>query len=404
MPTDATATAAKPASPRGTAGSFRLLTARLRRPPPPLTQPVAAGPAPSRSPAPVPAPEAPPHGPGEAAAALLDIIWGAVGLPPHERSMAGDTLLLLLPDLPVRELASLAERIAAMDRPPPLIVSRLLLDPRPEVGGVVLERTAQLDTADLLAACAEADRERLLLLARRRHVPPAVTEQLVRAGDLPCHMALLRNPGAEMSFHAFRRLSQLAGEHPGLQAPLALRADLPLAVALDLFWRLPPELRRVVIARFLSDSVTLSRILSIALVTAGIAAEGAAVPAAVEDGLAPLLAGQPAEAARRLARLTGVNTATVERIFSDQEGEALVVLLKALGLGRARADEALDRVRAATGLLRSERPPEELKAVFDALSFTNARVLLTYWDWNVQKLGPYAPADGLALVEAAPVA
>lgn len=403
MPTDATVTAAEPAPPRGTAVSFRMLTARLKRlHPPPPPQPVVERVAPR--PAAPPTPTAPPPGPGEAAAVLLDIIWGAVDLPPQERSMASDTLLLLLPQLSARELASLAERIAVMDRPPPLIISRLVHDPRPEVGGVVLERTAQLDTADLLAACADGDRERLRLLARRRHVPPAVTEQLVRAGDLLCQMALLRNPGAEISFHAFLRLSQIAGEHPGLQAPLALRTDLPLAVALDLFWRLPPELRRVITARFLSDSVTLNRILSIALGAGDISAEGAAAPAAVEDGLAPLLAGQPEEAARRLARLTGVSAATVERIFSDQEGEALVVLLKALGLGRARADEALDRIRAATGLLRSERPQAELKAVFDALSFTKARVLLTYWDWNVRKLGPYAPAAGMALVEPAPVA
>lgn len=403
MPTDATATAAEPAPPRGTAGSFRLLTARLkRRPPSPPPQPVAEGVSPR--PAAAPVPPALPPGPGEAAAVLLDIIWGAVDLPPQERSMASDTLLLLLPQLSARELASLAERIAMMDRPPPLIISRLVHDPRPEIGGVVLERTAQLDTPDLLAACADGDRERLRLLARRRHVPPAVTDQLVRADDLLCHMALLRNPGAEISFHAFLRLSQLAGEHPGLQAPLALRTDLPLAVALDLFWRLPPELRRVIVARFLSDSVTLNRILSIALGAGDISTEAAAAPAAVEDGLAPLLAGQPEEAARRLARLTGVSAATVERILSDREGEALVVLLKALGLGRARADEALDRIRAATGLLRNERPQEELKAVFDALSFTKARVLLTYWDWSVRKLGPYAPAAGQALVEPAPLA
>lgn len=392
MPIDAPMPAADPAPPRGTAGSFRLLTARLKRLAPSEPPASAAEPLPAPPPAAIPVP---PPEPGEAVAALLDIIWGAVGTPPQERSMAGDVLLMLLPRLSRRELATLAERVAALDQPPPLLVSRLVNDLRPEIGGLVLERIGQMDTADLLAAC-EADPEKMRLVARRRHVPPAVAERLVEAGDLLSLLALLRNPGAEIPFHAYLRLSQLAGEHPGLQAPLALRTDLPLAVALDLLWRLPPELRRFIIARFLTDSVTLGRILSLAHAGTGKQAS----PAEVEEALKPLLAGSTEEATRHLAEVAGVDPLTVERIFSDAQGEALVVLLKALGLGRSRFDMVLDQMRAATGLLREDRPPEELKAMFDGLSFTKARVLLNYWDWFTRKAGPYAPVAGPGLVEA----
>lgn len=391
MPLDAPTPAADTAPPSGTAGSFRLLTARLKRLiPADLPEPAVDVP-----PEPPAAVTVPPPEPGAAVEALLDIIWGAVGMPPQERSMAGDALLLLLPRLSRRELASLAERVAALDQPPPLLVSRLVNDPRPEIGGVVLERIGLMDTADLLAAC-EGDAEKLRLVARRRHVPPAVSDRLVEAGDLLSLLALLRNPGAEISFHAYLRLSQMAGEHPGLQAPLALRTDLPLAVALDLLWRLPPELRRIILARFLTDSVTLGRILSLAQASAG----RAAASADVERALAPLLAGEAEEAAHRLAAVAGIDPRTVARIFSDAQGEALVVLLKALGLGRARFDTVLHQMRTATGLLREDRPAEELKAVFDGLSFTKARVLLTYWDWFTRQAGPYTPAAGPGLVEA----
>lgn len=407
MPLDAPMPAAEPAPPHGTAESFRLLTARLRRrvsasPPSPPPQPAAADPPPPPPPAaPAPLPQ-----PGEAAAALLDILWGAVDLPPQERSMAGDTLLLLLPRLTAGDLATLAERISAMDQPPPLIVSRLVHDPRPEVGGVLLERLGPLDTSDLLAACDTGEPDRLRMIARRRRVPAAVTDRVVASGDLLSMLALLRNPAAEVSFHAFLRMARMAGEHPGLQAPLALRTDLPLAVAVELLWWLPPELRRVVIARFLSDSMTLGRILSIAHAAANrpLPADGVAPPAEVEAALGPLLAGRADEAARRLALLAGIDAATVERIFADEHGEALVVLLKALGLSRSRFDDALDQIRAATGLLRPDRPQVELKAVFDGLSFTKARVLLTYWDWFTRKAGPYAPAAAPGLVEPASLA
>lgn len=405
MPLDAPMTDRDPAPRRGTVDSFRLLTARLKRldmPPPP--------PVPMDEPPPLPAasvalPPAPPD-PGAAASALLDIVWGAVDLPPQERSMAGDTLLLLLPKLSIRDLGMLAERIAAMDQPPPLLLSRLVSDSRPEVGGVLLERSAHLDQSDMLAACRDGDHERLRLLARRRHVPAVLSDRLVDSGDLLCQLVLLRNPGADISFRSFLRLSQMAGEHPGLQVPLALRADLPLAVALDLLWRLPPELRRVVIARFLSDSVTLGRILAIGLAAGGtpLPPDGAAPLSEVEGALEALLAGRRPNSVARFASLAGITQDTVERIFADSDGEAMVVLLKALGLGRSRIDDALDRIRAGTGLIREGRMQEELKAMFDALSFTKARVLLTYWDWFTRRVGPYSELAEPGLVEAGPLA
>lgn len=405
MPLDAPMADRDAAPRRGTVDSFRLLTARLKRPDQTLPPPPVVTAEPQPPPAAVAPPPAPPD-PGEAAAALLDIIWGAVDLPPQERSMAGDMLLLLLPRLSGRDLGMLAERLVAMDQPPPLLISRLVHDLRPEVGGVVLERSTHLDQADLLAACRHGGHERLRLLARRRHVPAALADRLVDSGDLLCLLALLRNSGAEISFQSFLRLSQMAEEHPGLQVPLALRPDLPLAVALDLLWRLPPELRRVVVARFLSDSVTLGRILAIGLAAGGtpLPPEGAAPPGEVETALEALLAGRLPESANRFATLAGITEGTVERIFSDNHGEGLVVLLKALGLSRSRIDDALDRIRAGTDLIREGRVQEELKAMFDALSFTKARVLLTYWDWSTRRAGPYAQPPEPGLVEAAPLA
>ncbi|PZF77771.1 hypothetical protein DK847_04895 [Aestuariivirga litoralis] len=386
----------EPSPRRGTVQSFRLLTARLRRASP-GTMPEGPGEpeSPLAGPAPAPPPPAtppPPADAGDAAVALLDIMWGAVDLPPQERSLAGDTLLLLLPRLSHRSLVTLAERIAAMDSPPALLVSRLVRDPRPDVGGVVLERSAHVAEGDLLASChGGAGPERLRLLAKRRSVSSALADHIVASGDLLSLLALLRNPGAELSFQAFLGISRLAGEHPGLQAPLAMRTDLPLAVALDLFWRLPPELRRVITARFLSDSVTLGRILSIgtAATQAPALPEGPVSAADFDAALGPLFTGKRDLTVRRLAGLAGAEVETVERIFADAEGEALVVLLKALGLSRARFDEALDRIRTGTGLLREDRPQAELKAVFDALSFSKARVLLIYWDWFARRAGPY---------------
>lgn len=393
MPLDAPTTAGDPSGPRpprGTADAFRMLTARLKRPvPAPAPDaPREAAPGPS-----VPPPPPPPvaTSPGDAAGALLDIIWGALDLPPQERSLAGDTLLFLLPRLPARELTMLAERVAAMDAPPPLLLSRLARDPRPEIGGVVLERSPNLNDEDLIAAASGAAPDRLRLVARRRRVSTVLGDHLVQSGELLTLLALLRNPGADISLPSFLRLSVMAGEHPGLQAPLALRTDLPLAAALELFWQLPPELRRVILSRFLSDSVTLGRILSIAMAVDSPAGE-APPQTSLEAALAPLLAGDGAAATRRFAALAGIAEDTARRILADGDGEALVALFKALGMSRARLEQVLDHLRhPSDGMRKQERAVEDLKAVFDALSFNKARVLLIYWDWFTRKAGPYAP-------------
>ena len=74
----------------------------------------------------------------------------ATGLLPQERALAADTLLLLLPRMPVRQLVRLAERVAIMDNPPPLLVAKLIRDPRPEIMAPVLERSANICDRDMI--------------------------------------------------------------------------------------------------------------------------------------------------------------------------------------------------------------------------------------------------------------
>jgi hypothetical protein len=117
---------------------------------------------------------------------------------------------------------------------------------------------------------------------------------------------------------------------------------------------------------------------------------GEALDVAFEMALEAGAAQRKEEAALRFAELAGVAEATAQRILGDPYGEPVAVLFKALGLSRGRFVEAMDRLRSGGG------PPEwrdsgELQAVFDALSFNKARMLLGYWDWFSWKTGPYAP-------------
>ena len=102
--------------------------------------------------------------------------------------------------------------------------------------------------------------------------------------------------------------------------------------------------------------------------------------------------GKLEEASQRLADIANLAGETALRILSDRDGEPVTVILKALGFQRAKFAEAMERLKHADcELLREDRNIAELESIFDTLSFNKARILLTYWDWFVQKAGPYAP-------------
>jgi uncharacterized protein (DUF2336 family) len=336
---------------------------------------------------------------GEVALSLLEMMsGGSATSQPQERALAADTLLRLVPKIPVRQLLAIAERVAMMEAPPPLLVAKLIRDPRPEIAAPLLERCAHISDHDLMLAATEGDVHKQRMLARRRVLSPVLSDQLIARGDGSVLLTLVRNPGATLNHEAFYRLAEHAFEHEALLAPLTTRADLPAPVAFELFWHVPQELRRFIFSRFLTDSENLNRILKITMATQ-LSGEGAAgtemkFPSreAVDDAMSEFLRGALDTAAQRLGELATVAPETALRILSDREGEPLAVLMKALGYPRTRFGEALDQLqKGEVQAIRPDRKLEELQGIFDTLSFNKARILLTYWDWFICKSGPYAP-------------
>jgi uncharacterized protein (DUF2336 family) len=333
---------------------------------------------------------------GDAALRILDLMISGQGLLPQERALAADALLLLLPSMAGPQLVRLAERVASMDAPPALVAEMLIRDPRAEVMAPVLERSAQLCDRNIMAAVPLDDIEKLRIVARRRVHSPVLSEYLVTSGEPSVILALLRNPGSQLAPHVFSKIAACAAENPALLPPLVNRPELPVAVAFELYWCLPSELRRLMLSRFLTDSTTLGRILRIAVAQdeglpagglredRGVAGEGldAAIAAAAE--------GRSDEACRLLAELSGLAEGSVRRIFDDPHGEALVVLFKVLEVNRTRFLSAIQKLRAA-GVLPENPGDHRLQTVFESMSFTKARILVTYWDWFTREIGPYAP-------------
>lgn len=321
-----------------------------------------------------PLPEAPEA--GERAHALLDIMAiPTAGSLPQERALANDTLLRLIPRMPLKSLRHLAERVCLMEVPSQMLVRRLINDPRIEVSGPLLENAMTVDDSDLIAVCSSGNPAKLKLMARRRLISPALSEALIQSNDVETLLNLVRNQGASFSIEAMWRLTRFAAAHPVLQAPLVTRQDTPSPIAFQLFWRLPSELRRYVLSRFLTDSETISKILIMNAENEGMERKFADLSL-----LSKLETASAEEQGAIYAELVHVSKEAGARIAEDQGGEALTVALKAAGLTRAQFAGVVDKRQDA----------EALKAIFDTLSFNKARVLLTYWDWAARRTGPYA--------------
>jgi len=315
-------------------------------------------------------------GAGEQAHALLDIMaMPTSGSLPQERALANDTLLRLIPRMPLKSLRRLASRTCMMEAPSEMLVRRLINDPRIEVSGPLLENAMSVHDSDLIAVANTRNPASLKLIARRRLISPALSAALIQSNHVETLLNLVRNQGASFSIESMWRLSYFAADHPMLQAPLVTRQDTPPPIAFQLFWHLPSELRRYVLSRFLTDSETITRIL-----TMNMEAQGTDQKYADLSLLSKLEHASPQEAGQIFSRLIHVSEATGARIADDAGGEALTVALKAAGLTRAKFAGIIDKHPDAAAL----------KAMFETLSFNKARVLLTYWDWAVMGTGPYA--------------
>ena len=342
--------------------------------------------------------EEPDEDSGELARSLLDMMLSGpkAGLP-QERALAADALLKLIPKVPTKALVTISERVSLMEQPPHLLIARLINDPRIEISGPLLEQCNHISDQVLGKVIAGGLVSLQRLIARRRHLSSAMTDMLIEFDDASVLLTLVRNSGATFSDPAFNKLVDHASRHEAILAPLSTRGDLPAHVAFELFWLVPAQLRRYLLSRFLTDSETLTKILKITKVMQNGATEGEtsdfANKADVDQFMQALVNGQREEAESKLAAIAGITPACATRIVGDRQGEPLAIIFKAVGLNRAQFEDCMTRLQSAEiGIVDENRQILELLSIFNSMSFNKARILLTYWDWAVQKHGPYASA------------
>jgi uncharacterized protein (DUF2336 family) len=167
----------------------------------------------------------------------------------HERQLAADILRRLSKDVEMSIRTGLAERLAGEPEAPHELII-LLADDKIEVARPILARSPVLSDRDLERLVANGSQAHQIAIAERPNIGETVTAALSRAACELAVIALLRNRTARIAPLTFTELGEQARQTPGLQGPLAERADLPPELVQSMFEWVSGALKTALSARY----------------------------------------------------------------------------------------------------------------------------------------------------------
>jgi uncharacterized protein (DUF2336 family) len=145
-------------------------------------------------------------------------------------------------------LIQLSDALSIIDRAPVRTVRNLALHEQPEVAAPVLRSSVCLTEADLLEVVKSRSQKHLLAICDRKILNEALTDALMRFGDVNVSNALARNTGARFSECGYATLVGRAEKDEGLAEKLGVRLDIPGSLLRELIGKVADVVR----ARFLT--------------------------------------------------------------------------------------------------------------------------------------------------------
>ena len=160
-----------------------------------------------------------------------------------------DSVLVRLIDrADARTLAHLSEILSTVELAPRETTRKLALHNDPLVAAPVLRNSSRLSEKDLLEIAKTYSQQHLLAISGRKILSEALTDLLMRLGDVNVSNALAKNAGAKFSECGYATLVGRAERDESLTEKLGLRLDLPA----NLLRELLAKATDIVRARFLT--------------------------------------------------------------------------------------------------------------------------------------------------------
>ena len=145
-------------------------------------------------------------------------------------------------------LVELSEALSTIEKAPRQTVRGLAFHDDPQVATPVLQKSGGLAEKDLLEIVASRRQQHLLAICDRKDLSEALTDALMRFGDVNVSNALARNAGARFSECGYATLVGRAERDEGLAVKVGLRLDLPGSLLRELL----SKVADVVQAKFLT--------------------------------------------------------------------------------------------------------------------------------------------------------
>jgi hypothetical protein len=324
---------------------------------------------------------------------LADLLFLPAGqVSPHEKGLVDEILSRLYPALERVSRVRLAKRTHNLAEPPRRLL-RLMAADEAEISVPFLERPGLFEDGELAALVRATGPAHHMVIAHRTSIGAQTAAALIDTGEGAVIAALISNPGASFGAALMRRVAVLARTNRVFAARLLARADLPAALAHEMFWWVDADARQNILHRFSMERRLLGEAVSdLALGDAvpgdldwafRLTGAGRTPPRIESDELALLMRWlngvEEAGALEVVAEALLIAPATVQRIAQDPGGEPMAVLLKAIGLtlSQFKTLVPLLEVRAGTNT--------DFTALFGSLSTDWADLVLRLWDLQAQE-------------------
>jgi uncharacterized protein (DUF2336 family) len=347
---------------------------------------------------------------------LSDIVsWPATRIAASERQLAGDLLIGFLRAAPSDVRQRCAQRmINLLEAPKPVL--RYLARDEIDVARDLLERGQGFDDSDLLSIVRASQPPHWAAIARRKAINAIVVDALLENNERTVALAVVANPGAQLSQFGVDRLVRMTRVEPAIAPALIKREELKANQAFALFWWSDAANRAAILRRFAVDRDVLLAEFAELFAAGAVAAAtdmevrkalqfverrqrsraaAAASPYGSLEGAVAVVAERGLDDLLRdeIAHLCGIRPSVGRQIFNDPGGEPVAVLAKAVGLKRAPFDALWQGLARSGGALAAQQYARSM-AVYDTLANAKAQTVLRYWNWAMTSDGGGVEVDG----------
>lgn len=143
----------------------------------------------------------------------------------------GDVLLRLIAGAEPDMLAPLSMILCGQTSAPREVLRLLARHEDATVAAPILLKSETLSTSDLVEIANHRGRQHLLAISGRKSLDEALTDALLKRGDMPVYCALARNAGARLSDQGRLKLAAAAERDGDIADALGTRASMPAVPA-----------------------------------------------------------------------------------------------------------------------------------------------------------------------------